>query len=178
MNTHDMDFRIPPDKNVPAYMLRWWWIPRNSFFNVYLHRVHRSDDDRALHDHPWINFSIVLDGGYYEEMIREGGIHTKTWFAPGSVRFRGSGKIAHRLELPEGINAKHDWHGIPQEFPMELPATTIFITGPVMRRWGFHHPSRWVDAYEWDQFCEDNNVAGMRMDGGSDGQLSERNKLA
>ena len=42
------------------YLLRWWLIPRNRWFNVYLHQFKRSDDDRALHDHPWINASIVL----------------------------------------------------------------------------------------------------------------------
>lgn len=30
------------------YMLRWWVIPRNKVFNIYLHRFLRSDDDRAL----------------------------------------------------------------------------------------------------------------------------------
>lgn len=44
------------------YMERWWLIPRNRFFNIYLHRFWRSDDDRALHDHPWVNLSILLKG--------------------------------------------------------------------------------------------------------------------
>ena len=35
------------------YLLRWFVIPRNPVFNIYLHRFLRSDDDRALHDHPW-----------------------------------------------------------------------------------------------------------------------------
>src|SRR3546814_5856142 len=48
------------------YMRRWWVIPRNRFINIYLHQVLRPDDDRALHDHPWINLSIILDGGYWE----------------------------------------------------------------------------------------------------------------
>ena len=36
------------------YLRRWWVIPRNRLFNVYLHQFLRSDDDRALHDHPWL----------------------------------------------------------------------------------------------------------------------------
>jgi hypothetical protein len=47
----------PPDFVIGGdspYMLRWWIIPRNKFFNIYLHRFLRSDDDRALHDHPWV----------------------------------------------------------------------------------------------------------------------------
>ena len=26
---------------------------RNKIFNIYLHQIIRSDDDRALHDHPY-----------------------------------------------------------------------------------------------------------------------------
>ena len=45
------------------YLLRWWLIPRNRFFNVYVHQFLRSDDDRALHDHPWLlNCAILLNG--------------------------------------------------------------------------------------------------------------------
>lgn len=163
-----MDFRIPPNKAVPAYMHRWWRLPRNWALNVYYHIVLRSDDDRALHDHPWFNFSLVLDGGYYEHTILEGGIHRKVWFGPGKMKFRWHGKKAHRLEL-----ARHGEISLDGE----APATTIFITGPVLRRWGFHHESGWVDAYDRDAFCDANNIEqAMRMDGGSDSAISDRNK--
>lgn len=170
-NRHPMDFRIPPDEAVPAYMLRWWRVPRNWALNIYYHIVKRSDDDRALHDHPWWSFSIVLDGGYYEHTISEGGIHHKTWFGPGSMRFRWTGRKAHRLEL-ETLTPERD--GVAFR---ELPARTIFITGPVLRRWGFHASEKWVDAYEWDAYCEANGIGGMRMDGGSDAVVSDRNKI-
>lgn len=162
---HPMDFRIPPNKDVPAYMHRWWRIARNAFFNIYYHIVLRSDDDRALHDHPWWNFSIVLEGGYYEHTIEEGGVHRKVWYGAGSVRFRRAGTFAHRLELAD------DGYG------GEMPVTTIFITGPVLRRWGFHHPSQWVDAYDWDTFMAEHGIEGMKMDGGSDAAVSTRNRL-
>lgn len=32
------------------YMLRWFILPRNRLFNIYLHKFLRDDDDRALHD--------------------------------------------------------------------------------------------------------------------------------
>ena len=32
--------------------------------NIYLHTIWCSDDDRALHDHPWPRCSIIVDGGY------------------------------------------------------------------------------------------------------------------
>jgi hypothetical protein len=186
-----MDFRIPPNEAIPVYMERWWWVPRNWALNVYLHIVRRSDDDRALHDHPWFSFSIVLDGGYFEHEIKEGGIHTRTWYGPGAMRFRWHGRKAHRLELKR----HHPEDGWPPEMTtmrladfndirtagdgaFELPASTIFITGPVLRRWGFHAAEHgWIDAYDWDAFCEANGIAAMRMDGGSDAVASSRNNL-
>lgn len=187
--THPMDFRIPPDEAIPVYMQRWWRIARNWALNCYFHIVRRSDDDRALHDHPWWSFSIVLDGGYFEHEILAGGIHRKTWFGPGRMRFRWHGRKAHRLELKrvgmsDLVREIGHWPiGKTEELTLdgdgliELPATTIFITGPVLRRWGFHHESGWVDAYDWDAFCDERGIKqAMRMDGGSDAARSSRNK--
>lgn len=182
-STHPMDFRIPPNEAIPVYMERWWRLPRNWATNVYFHIVRRSDDDRALHDHPWWSFSIVLDGGYSEHQIMEGGVHTRTWYGPGMMRFRWHGRKAHRLELNRVKMADAPIGSIAQEMAykasreVELPATTIFVTGPVLRRWGFHHETGWVDAYQWDAFCDEHGIKQtMRMDGGSDAAVSERNR--
>lgn len=184
-SSHPMDFRIPPNTNVPAYMHRWWRIARNAYMNIYYHIVLRSDDDRALHDHPWWNFSIVLEGGYFEHTIDAGGVHRKIWYGPGSVRFRRAGTFAHRLELKRDTLldqpiSRFEYAENPDAFNdkiVELPVTTIFITGPVLRRWGFHHPSQWVDAYDWDAFMAEHGIDGMKMDGGSDAAVSPRNRL-
>lgn len=156
------DVRIPTTESIPAYMLRWWKIRRNAFFNIYLHEVFRSDDDKALHDHPWWSFSIVLAGGYFEHTIAEGGVHHKRWFGPGAMQFRRSGTKAHRLQLellPELVEEEGNYPA------RELPATTIFITGPTLRRWGFHHSERWVDAYDWDEFLRERGIVSMKMEG-------------
>lgn len=50
------------------YLLRWFLIPRNRWFNIYLHKFCRDDDDRALHDHPWWFVSIMLQGSYVEHL--------------------------------------------------------------------------------------------------------------
>jgi hypothetical protein len=164
------DVRIPADPLNRAYTLRWWRIKRNAFFNIYFHLVQRSDEDRALHDHPWWNFSIVLEGGYWEHLILPGGVHQRTWYGPGAVRFRPSGAFAHRLELEPDDRPMSD----PERTCYELPVKTIFITGPVLRRWGFHHAKRWVDAYEWDQFLADEGITNRLPMAGYDAQLSER----
>lgn len=114
------------------YLRRWWVIPRNRFFNVYLHQFLRSDDDRALHDHPWVNCSVLLLGSYTEHTIQAGGIHKAEVLKAGLVRIRWSGAFAHRIELHDG------------------PCWTLFITGPRYRAWGFHCPEQgWV---HWEDF--------------------------
>src|SRR5579864_7978595 len=95
------------------YMLRWWIIPRNKFFNIYLHRFLRSDEDRALHDHPWLNMSLLLDGSYTEHTISAGGVNHHKTFTSGQIKFRRA-KYAHRIELTSG------------------PCWSLFITGPVI----------------------------------------------
>lgn len=114
--------------NEDPYLLRWWLIPRNPVFNIYLHLFLRSDDDRALHDHPWANCSILLEGQYRE--------HTTEGFKDfkaGDWKFRRSGKMAHRIELTHGS------------------CWTVFITGPRLREWGFLCPRGWV---HWKDFTD------------------------
>lgn len=123
-----ISYRRAPDIEIGGhdnpYMRRWWVIPRNRWFNVYLHHFLRSDDDRALHDHPWWNLSILLEGRYVEHTISAGGINVRTERCAGQWKFRAASS-AHRIELHDG------------------PCWTLFITGPRLREWGFHCPQGW-----------------------------------
>src|ERR1700756_4330698 len=78
------------------YLRRWHVIPRNRWFNIYLHHFLRSDDDRALHDHPWWNCSILLRGRYVE--VTSSGTHLRCPFRPVWRR----AEAAHRVELIAG----------------------------------------------------------------------------
>src|SRR5262245_55579519 len=69
------------------YLRRWYVIPRNRIFNVYMHQFIRSDDDRALHDHPWWNLSFLLNGRYVEHTISAGGINVRTPRRAGDFKF-------------------------------------------------------------------------------------------
>lgn len=129
------------------YLLRWFLIPPNPVLNIFLHLFLRSDDDRALHDHPWANCSVLLRGEYTEHRIEHGGIHTRAHRRAGDWHFRASGKIAHRIELTSG------------------PCWTLFITGPRYRDWGFHCPVQgWIHA---DRFtaADDPGAIGKGCDG-------------
>lgn len=138
MSVREPDFYI--GGNVDPYLKRWYLIPRNRFLNIYLHRFLRSDDDRALHDHPWINCSILLDGEYTEHTIMAGGVNRHARYAAGDCKFRRAGH-AHRVELTHG------------------PCTTLFLTGPVVREWGFHCVNGWR---HWKDFVDarDNGQVG------------------
>lgn len=130
------DFIVGTEDN--PYLLRWYLIPRNRFANVYLHEFRRDDDDRALHDHPWPSLSIVLSGGYYEHTPGPDGSHQRIWYGRGSVIFRRASH-SHRIELartPEGDL---------------VPARTLFLTGPVVREWGFHCQQGWR---HWKEFVD------------------------
>lgn len=117
------------------YLRRWFVIPRNRWFNIYLHQFIRSDDDRALHDHPWWNLSILLDGEYVEHTIERGGVNQRALYHAGDVKFRRA-TAAHRVELTNG------------------PCWSLFITGPRIREWGFHCPAGWR---HWQQFTSRGN---------------------
>jgi hypothetical protein len=127
-------FSRPPDRLIgtqtDVYMKRWYVIPRNKIFNIYLHHFLRSDDDRALHDHPWWNCSILIAGKYTEHTIAAGGVHTRTEYVAGDIKLRGAA-YAHRIELTVG------------------PCWTMFITGPLFRAWGFHCPNGWRPSKEF-----------------------------
>lgn len=142
--------------------LRWWVIPRNRFFNIYLHKFIQSDEDMALHDHPWHNASILIDGEYIEH--REG-IWPKLR-EEGYVYFRKASS-AHRVELFSATKKFYHYVGINQH-PVEetindqgkyKSVITIFITGPKIREWGFWCPKGWR---HWKDFCDsrDHGVIG------------------
>lgn len=124
MASRKPDFVIGAD-----YLRRWWVVPRNEFSNVYLHDIRKSDDDRALHDHPWANTSFLITGSYIEH-TPEGTFVRKA----GDVVQRPAGAL-HRLEV------------IPGE-----RAISLFITGAKEREWGFECPQGWV---HWKDFTDE-----------------------
>jgi hypothetical protein len=125
------------------YLQRWWLLPRNRIFNAYLHCFMRSDDDRALHDHPWISLSLTLHGECIEHTIAAGGVRKQRWITSGQWRWRWA-RFAHRIELPAVHVFGTAAHAPPQ------PCWTLFLTGPVIRGWGFHCIDRgWV---RWQDF--------------------------
>ena len=134
------------------YMHRWFVIPRNPLFNIYLHQFVRSDDPRALHDHPWKNRSLILEGAYLEVLPSDpdepAGETVKVYRVAGQLVGREA-RAAHRVEL-----IRHPWTG------KELPVWTLFFTGPRFRRWGFYCPKGWKDSADYIQITGKENTIG------------------
>lgn len=139
--------------NDEPVMSRWYLIPRNRWFNIYLHRLDGADP-QPVHDHPWASCSIMLKGERWEwvpsnpltkwevgqwahPVAKEYSAYLRAAKAaryqvlrkclrgPGSIIFRRA-TDAHRLETIGG------------------PSYSLFITGPVVREWGFWLPDGWV----------------------------------
>lgn len=111
------DLNIGPESDV--YMRRWVLLI-SPWLRVYVHQFLRSDDDRALHDHPAHHVSVILRGRY-TEVTPEGRFHRRA-FVP---IFREASAL-HRVELVDG-----------------KPVWTLLIRGPKVREWGFACPQGW-----------------------------------
>lgn len=116
------DFVIGPADN--PYLLRWWLL-RTPWCYVYLHKILRDDDDRALHDHPWDNMSLILRGAYQERLLDTYGYEYSGPIRSAGSVIRRAAATAHRLLVVRG------------------PVWTLFVTGPPKREWGFLCPQGW-----------------------------------
>jgi len=123
----NLKLRAPDEVIGDAYMRRWHLRRKPGRHNLYLHRYEGSDDDRALHDHPWRSIGIVLWGDVRE--ITESG-ERRLW--PLAPKYR-SAEYAHRLQLKSRF------------------AITLFFTFPKEREWGFLCPRGWV---HWREFTD------------------------
>lgn len=121
----------------PHLLIRYV-IVRFPWVGLYVHRLLRSDYDRALHDHPWPFISFLL--GSYTEVHDQTIDHTETRVVhpKWSVLLRPA-EWRHRLVL-------------------DRPVWTIVLVGRRQRRWGFCLPAGWCWWRKYDSgrgICED-----------------------
>lgn len=108
--------------------LRRWTLIETPWFELNVHHILRSDDDRHLHDHPWPFVSLIVSGGYLEHLDPPTG-STLTLF-----RWREAGTLVwHRAE---------DLHRI--ELPAGQTAWTVVLCGRRRREWGFLTNFGWM----------------------------------
>jgi len=141
-----------PDFIIGDDYLQRWWLAKNinthdssrlgelrshttrvDDYSCYLHRVTGSDDDRAFHDHPWCNASLIISGKYMEHTP-----HGSFLRCSGDRVYR-SGTALHRLEVIEG------------------PVWSLFVAGKKYREWGFDCPNGWVHWKDFTGYHETGN---------------------
>lgn len=126
-------------QNGQDYMKREWLIAPSKAIPIAarVHTICQSDADRHLHDHPWANCSVLLEGQYYELMphdkmdLSEMPVHlaeqVKTT-EPVKAYLRKAGDVIlraaacrHRLIVEPGTQVK-----------------SLFIIGRKVKDWGFY----------------------------------------
>jgi len=127
---HDLTVKGAP------YMRRWIW--RWFGRELRIHHIQAPDPGRSYHDHPFDFVSIVLRGGYVEEVYGDDGsgspldcyfLERRRWLAVASRR----AETRHRITevSPGGC-----W--------------TLVLAGPRRRPWGFSTADGWVPYYDYD----------------------------
>lgn len=116
-------------------LLTRYFLFRSKRLAIFIHHLHASDEDRALHDHPWAFLTFLLSSGYWEHVDNWREIKQKSWL-PQFQRIAGRfwrrrfsilyrpAKWRHRLEL-------------------ERPVWTLVIRFRRERDWGFWTDSGW-----------------------------------
>lgn len=112
-------------------MMHRWRLIQTPWFGVYVHFIYREDLDPVPHDHPWQFWSLILRGGYTEELHLD-------------PRDR-DGKVLIANGIP-----RWTWHHFPLErahrIVYVLPRTvTLCIVGRKRRVWGFYDNHVWID---------------------------------
>ena len=98
-------------------------------WRVYLHKFVGSDGERWLHDHPFNGLSVVLSGGYVEEVGGE-------WSCPALF-------IVSRVRRWINFIPRHRFHRIAA---VEPGTWTLFIHTPHSKGWGFLEPVGDIDG--------------------------------
>lgn len=121
------------------YLTRWRII-QTPWFALYLHHIHRPDHERDLHDHPWNFISIILWGGYAEEIAK---------YNDSAYDIRGDPKTKIRTWKRGSVHymRTEDAHRISS---LLSPVWTLLLCGRRRREWGFWRAiNSWVTAKTW-----------------------------
>lgn len=127
-----------PYEHLAGYMDRYWLVKPSRWTlgcGVRVHHIMRSDNDRAMHTHPWWNVSWILSGTYWEVMPARKGDNGAlvggyaNLNEPFSMAQRKPGHLVFR---------RRTWRHKLMLF--RGPVWTLMITGPDHGTWGFYVP--------------------------------------
>ena len=144
-----------PDSDDPTEVyLRRWRMFQTPLFALYLHAIFLPDRGRDLHDHPATFVSLILKGGYNEEVVRHstkpedrgrrGYVSRYGYTLPSSRRIKRRHRAGH-------INFIHrrSAHRIVS-FTGPAPVwTLVFVGRRDPRGWGFWTPDGYIPSAEY-----------------------------
>lgn len=143
-----------PQRGIDAlYMARFWITPPimneeakelESGSSTLLHCIVQGDNDGSMHCHPWDFETLILNGGYTEQLPPPDlDWHTYGGWQPGpemltenQCKRRMGDRVQHKAtDLHAAIHPRPDtW--------------TMVTTGPRVRTWGFHPPGEKWQTYD------------------------------
>jgi hypothetical protein len=175
------NFIVNCDRDV---YLRRWYVIRSERVGLFIHQFVRSDEDRALHDHPWDFVVIPIWRGYIEHSERKeicwqcGNKAVPDYNCPIchksgqltqiikqrilpiiSTRWRPA-TFRHRVELLKGDVFTKTSRALSSRITAytygnkEKPAWSIFIRFKKIRVWGFWENGFIAWNKWWQEKCE------------------------
>jgi hypothetical protein len=135
MNTDRWLSRFLPRRDIhrgeTILFRRWYLTPRRWPWVVLVHHFLSPDVDPDPHDHPWPFWSLVLKGGYLEEVYAAGGAGARlvrqVVARPGTARYRSADHVHKVARLLTGS------------------CWTLVVTFGRRRTWGFWTPAGFID---------------------------------
>jgi hypothetical protein len=111
------------------------------WFSVLVHHIQQNDLDRAPHDHPWPFASLILRGGYREEV----------WDCPHNLA-----NVRHRIRRPFSVRVTKlsQAHQITN---LHGEVWTLVFTGRHRGTWRFWLPGGPIDWREYDKAEDDSD---------------------
>jgi hypothetical protein len=161
-----------PYFHLADYMERFWVVRHNEHKTnraARIHNVKRSDHDRALHDHPWNNCSVMLRGGYWEvspgtfqQALEDCRLEADTELGPlqRAIAERSGRQVSRETRKTLARHGVH-WRGAGAivrrqastlhrlVLPKGTDAWSLFLMGPKIKEWGFCTPDGWVHHVEY-----------------------------
>lgn len=124
------------------YLTRHHLLENPDGSQILLHQIHRSDEDREFHDHPWAFRSFIVSGAYVE--------HTPVFlselgYSGAAARAWAPGASHQRVYRAGDWNVRMNPAEVHRVDVIEHPCITVVYRGPRVRDWGFlMQDGRWV----------------------------------
>lgn len=136
-------FLIPDGREPDVVYLKRLRLIQTPWFGWYIHWIYLPDRDRDPHDHPWNFWSLILRGGYTEQV----------WQKWGAQRIRVDG---HGAFLGEFVWKAFSWHKMSIErahmiHRLQPGTVSMIFTGPRHRTWGFWTREEFVPYTKYDK---------------------------